>query len=105
MEAFTKLQVRDQMTALPLRKVQTVYNALKLFDQVAYDDNVCIHFKLQPGQCVVFDNLRVLHARTGYTLDANYQGAVRHYHGSYVDWDNLLCKLNVLRKQLDSRAP
>ena len=28
-----------------------------------------INYRLRDGDCVVFDNLRVLHGRTGFTLD------------------------------------
>ena len=54
--------------------------------------------KLGPGECVVFDNLRVLHGRTGYSYDppASGVGGVRNYKGAYIDWDELISKINVL---------
>ena len=54
--------------------------------------------KLGPGECVVFDNLRVLHGRTGYSYDpASGDGGVRNYKGAYIDWDELISKINVLK--------
>ena len=50
------------------------------------------------GECVVFDNQRVLHGRVGYTLDP--RGGNRHYNGCYVDWDEVLSTLNLLRIKL-----
>ena len=50
------------------------------------------------GQCAVFDNHRVLHGRSGFELLPNC--GERAYHGGYMDWDELISKLNVLRIKL-----
>ncbi len=50
------------------------------------------------GQCAVFDNHRVLHGRSGFELRAD--SSERAYHGGYMDWDELISKLNVLRIKL-----
>ena len=50
------------------------------------------------GQCAVFDNHRVLHGRSGFELRAD--SGDRVYHGGYIDWDELISKLNVLRIKL-----
>ena len=42
-------QVRDKFGNIPLEKVQLVYNALKLFDDVVHSEEMCISFKLKPG--------------------------------------------------------
>ena len=51
------------------------------------------------GECVVFDNHRVLHGRVGYTMDP--KGGNRIYNGCYVDWDEILSKFNLLRVRLE----
>ena len=51
------------------------------------------------GQCAVFDNHRVLHGRSGFKLPSD-SGGERAYHGGYMDWDELISKLNVLRIKL-----
>ena len=59
---------------------------------------MCITTKLQPGECVVFDNLRVLHGRTGFKMDPSAsKDSVRNYKGAYADWDEVISKLNVLK--------
>lgn len=58
-------------------------------------------YKLSPGEMVVFDNDRVLHGRTGYTLT---EGAGRCLESAYIDWDVARSKLNVLGKKLN-RGP
>jgi hypothetical protein len=40
--------------------------------------------RLRPGDCAVFDNTRVLHARTGFA-----QGGRRHLQGCYADLDGV----------------
>ena len=50
------------------------------------------------GQCAVFDNHRVLHGRSGFESRPNC--GERAYHGGYIDWDELISKLNVLRIKL-----
>ena len=42
-------QMRSQFLNLPLEKVQPLYDALKLFNDLAYDDAYLINLKLQPG--------------------------------------------------------
>ena len=50
------------------------------------------------GQCAVFDNHRVLHGRSGFEMHP--ESGTRTYHGGYIDWDELISKLNVLRVKL-----
>lgn len=59
--------------------------------------NMFVH-KLSPGEIVVFDNDRVLHGRTGYTLTENVG---RCLESAYIDWDVARSKLNVLGKKLN----
>ena len=59
---------------------------------------VCDVFPFYVGECVVFDNHRVLHGRVGYTLDP--RGGTRFYNGCYADWDEVLSTLNLLRVKL-----
>jgi len=50
--------------------------------------------RLAPGDCLIFDNTRVLHARTGFAPTGE-----RHLQGCYADLDGLLSTLAVLRRQ------
>ena len=42
-------QMRSQFLNLPLNEVQPLYNALKLFDDLCYDNEYLINLKLKPG--------------------------------------------------------
>jgi len=53
-------------------------------------------FRLEPGDVVVFDNLRVLHARTGFSG----QGS-RRLQGCYADQDSLLSTLALLEREAE----
>jgi gamma-butyrobetaine dioxygenase len=52
-------------------------------------------FRLDPGDVVVFDNRRVLHARTGFSGEGE-----RRLQGCYADRDGLLSTLAVLEREL-----
>ena len=52
---------------------------------------------MSQGDCIVFDNHRILHGRKGYTMEA---GGFRHLQGGYVDWDEINSRVNTLRKSL-----
>ena len=51
--------------------------ALDLLDDIAHDDGFALKFVTQPGQAVFFNNLTVLHNRTGYE-DAEDPARKRH---------------------------
>lgn len=53
-------------------------------DSLESPDNVVQH-RLQPGDCVIFDNTRVLHGRT--PVDAS--AGLRHLRGAYIDRETL----------------
>ena len=56
---------------------------------------------LKPGECVIFDNRRVLHARKSFEVaDA---GKERWLRGAYVDKDPYLSKMRVLDQQLGTQ--
>jgi gamma-butyrobetaine dioxygenase len=57
--------------------------------------------QLKPGQVLVFNNLRMLHGRTGVKTN----GGQRHLKGFYLNMDEFMSKLNVLSKQLNKREP
>ena len=54
-----------------------------------------VNFRLGPGDCVIFDNTRILHARTAFA-DAP---ADRHLQGCYADLDGFASNLAVLRRR------
>ena len=53
-----------------------------------------LRLRLSPGDCLIFDNTRVLHARTALAATGE-----RHLQGCYADLDGLLSTLAVLRRR------
>jgi gamma-butyrobetaine dioxygenase len=53
-----------------------------------------VAFRLEPGDVVVFDNLRILHGRTGFSGEG-----ARRLQGCYADRDGLLSTLAVLERE------
>ena len=56
-----------------------------------------LNLRLAPGDCLVFDNTRVLHARTAFSLSAGSPG--RHLQGCYADLDGLASTLAVRKRE------
>ncbi|HTJ37959.1 MAG TPA: TauD/TfdA family dioxygenase [Dactylosporangium sp.] len=61
------------------------YAAYRAFDALLNRPGAMVTFKLAPGDCVIFDNTRVLHARTAFTDGAG--AGDRHLQGCYADLD------------------
>jgi gamma-butyrobetaine dioxygenase len=70
------------------------YTAYRAFAEVINRPQLQIVFRMRPGDCVIFDNIRLLHARTGFEGEAGE----RHLQGCYADLDGLESTLAVLRR-------
>lgn len=90
-------QVRASYLNVPVEKVQDVYRAIKLFHQTLYKNNIST--KLRDGEVVTFNNTRVMHGRTGYTVDSSSGEQVRHYEGGYLEWDEIHSRMRILREK------
>ncbi|PYH93929.1 Clavaminate synthase-like protein [Aspergillus ellipticus CBS 707.79] len=75
--------------------VQHASSALKLFAKKLESPKAVFELKLNPGECVIFENRRVAHARRAF----NTNGGQRWLAGAYVDDDALISKFRVLREQ------
>ena len=69
------------------------YAAYRAFAETIRRPDLMLTFRLGPGDCMVFDNTRVLHARTGFTATGR-----RHLQGCYADLDGVASALAVLRR-------
>ena len=66
----------------------------KLFKSIIEADNAVFQTKMAEGTCVVFNNRRILHARTAF----NGEGE-RWLRGAYVDTDSFLSLMRVLNEE------
>jgi gamma-butyrobetaine dioxygenase len=69
------------------------YRAYRRFAQILAEPELAVTFKLSPGDCLVFDNTRIMHARTAFTSRGD-----RHLQGCYADLDSAASALAVLRR-------
>ncbi len=70
------------------------YEAAKVWVGLLYHSDNLIRFKLEEGDCAVFDNVRFLHGRLGFTMGP---GDRRKLVGCYMDWDEIRSRMNVIR--------
>ena len=71
-----------------------VYKAHHRFGNLLHDKKFQINFRLEPGDIFSFNNRRVLHGRTEFDPNSGH----RHLQGYYMDSDELLGRLNYLKK-------
>lgn len=85
--------------ALPAAEIPAFYAAYRAFAELLYRPEAQLSFRLEPGDCVIFDNTRILHARTGFK-----ESGRRHLQGCYADLDSAASMLQVLRRdQTDTK--
>ena len=75
--------------------VEPFYAAWQTFGKILRSPELEYVFKMTPGDCQVFDNRRVLHARGAF--DPN--SGPRHLQGTYVERDDFISRLRVLERQ------
>lgn len=71
------------------------YRAHRAFLDIATSTEMQYRFRLNKGDCQVFDNTRIMHARGGFDPNSGY----RHLQGCYICRDDLRSRLEVLRRK------
>ena len=79
------------ITDIPYRDMDDYYKAYRKFSSIIDDPKMTVNFKLNPGDCFIVDNTRVLHARTAYSEHGS-----RWLQGCYADKDALLSMISIL---------
>ena len=82
-----------QAIRLPEDALVAFYDSYRAFAEVIGRSELRLTFRLEPGDCVIFDNTRVLHARTAFV---DMGGGARHLQGCYADLDGLMSTIAVL---------
>lgn len=86
--------VMDAISA-PAERIGPLCRALRAFAAVVRDPTLECHYRLSPGELLIFDNRRVLHGRAAFDPSTGR----RHLQGCYVDRDQLLSRIRVLERQ------
>ena len=66
---------------LPQDLLDDYYPALCKFIRMMQEDRFVCRFRLNEGECIVFDNHRIVHGREAFSADSG----LRHLRGSYTD--------------------
>ena len=74
--------------------MEKVYKAHHRFGNLLHDDKFVVKFRLEPGDIFCFNNKRVLHGRTEFDPNSGH----RHLQGYYMDRDEIIGRLNFLKK-------
>ncbi|MDH6113425.1 gamma-butyrobetaine dioxygenase [Kitasatospora sp. MAP12-15] len=80
---------------LPTAELDAFYAAYRTFAAITLRPELQLEFRLGPGDCLIFDNVRLLHARTAFEQDGH-----RHLQGCYADLDSLASTLAVLDRRI-----
>ena len=75
------------------REMDTFYPAFRQFGQMLQDPQYLMTFRLQAGECIVFDNHRIAHGHAAFSKGSG----ARHLRGCYVDRGDLGSTYRVLR--------
>lgn len=70
------------------------YRAHRAMMKICADPDMQLNFRLSAGDCQVFDNYRIMHARKSFDPATGR----RHLHGCYITSDDMRSRLNVLRR-------
>lgn len=81
---------------LPVDLIEPAYKALAAFQREIYDNSFALERILQPGECAVFDNHRVLHTRRSF----NPQAGERWLQQLSVDRDEFANTIQCLALKL-----
>lgn len=80
-------------TDIPFDDMPAYYQAYRQMGELINQPQNAVEFKLNPGECFIVDNTRVLHARRAFTNNGE-----RWLQGCYVDLDGIYSTLSVLKK-------
>ena len=94
--------LRPRAGATPAQAAEEMrefYLAYRAFASILLRPYLTLRFDLAPGDCVVFDNTRVLHSRTGFAATGE-----RHLQGCYADIDGAESTVAVLARSCSRHA-
>jgi gamma-butyrobetaine dioxygenase len=86
--------LRAPLTNVAFDQVEDAYAAYRYIFGLSFEERFSLRFRLGPGDCMVFDNRRVLHARGAFSGDAGR----RHLRGCYSERDELYSRIRVLQR-------
>jgi len=77
---------------LPQTDLDRFYPAFCRFGRMMREERYVMRFRLNAGECIVFDNHRIVHGRAAYSATSG----VRHLRGCYIDRGEMRSTYRVL---------
>ena len=77
---------------MPQHELDRYYPAFCRFGRMMRDDKYLMRFRLNAGECIVFDNHRIVHGRAAYSATSGE----RHLRGCYTDRGELRSTYRIL---------
>ena len=102
---FRAIYYNDRSIApLPLKgpRLKKYYAAYRQLAELLHQPERQVVCRLQPGDAVLFDNTRILHGRTPFSIEEDGEHGARHLQGCYLDADGLYSSLAVLSRTRSS---
>lgn len=85
--------LRAPLTSISFDEVERAYEAYRYIFGLSLEPRFTVEFRLDPGDCIVFDNRRILHARGAFSVAGR-----RHLRGCYTERDELYSRLRILER-------
>lgn len=82
------------ITDVPFDDMADYYAAYRRFGEILDDSQMEVFFRLNPGECFIFDNTRVLHARKAFAGSGS-----RWLQGCYADKDALWSRVAAAKRE------
>ena len=77
---------------MPQKDLDRYYPAFCRFGRMMREEKYLMRFRLNAGECIVFDNHRIVHGRAAYSATSGE----RHLRGCYTDRGELRSTYRVL---------
>jgi gamma-butyrobetaine dioxygenase len=92
--------LRAPLTSVAFDQVEAAYGSYRYIFALSFEDRFALKFRLEPGDCMVFDNRRILHARGAFSGEAGH----RHLQGCYTERDELYSRIRMLHRAQRAEA-
>jgi gamma-butyrobetaine dioxygenase len=86
--------LRAPLTSVAFDQVELAYEAYRYIFALSFDERFALTFRLNAGDCMIFDNRRILHARGAFSGEAGH----RHLQGCYTERDELYSRIRMLHR-------
>jgi [2-(trimethylamino)ethyl]phosphonate dioxygenase len=81
------------LTDISFEDMPRYYDAYRAFEEILARPSLAVQFKLEPGECFMVDNTRVMHSRQPFS-----SGGERWLQGCYADRETLRSTLSKIKR-------